>query len=113
MRGGWLLATGVALAPAYGALGALARQGWQAPVPVRLVVGAAIALLALGIWQALAAWLLTAGVVADPRAAARRSLVAGMPWLLTVAAATGRGGKLVAAALALPLVLHGSWLLVR
>jgi hypothetical protein len=112
-RWGWLLAAAVALAPAYGALGALARQGWQAPAPVRLAVGATVALLALGIWQGLAAWLLVTGVIGNPRAAARRSLLACLPWLVTATAATGRGGRYVAVALALPLLLHGAWLLVR
>jgi hypothetical protein len=58
----------------------------------------------------LAAWLLAAGVVTDPRRAARRSLVACLPWLLAAVAVTGRG-RLVAAALALPLLVHGAWLL--
>ena len=44
--GSWPLAIAVALAPAYGALGALAHQGWQAPLAVRLAVGAVIALCA-------------------------------------------------------------------
>ena len=77
---------------------------------MRLAIGAVVALLALAIWQALAAWLLAAGVVTDPRAAARRSLVACLPWLLAAVAVTGRG-RLVAAALALPLLVHGAWLL--
>jgi hypothetical protein len=106
----WLLAAAVALAPAYGALRALARQGWQDPLAVRLAIGAVVALLALAIWQALAAWLLAAGVVADPRVAARWSLAACLPWLLTAVAGTGRG-TLVAAALALPILLHGAWLI--
>ena len=109
--GAWLAAGAIALALAYGTLGALARQGWQAPLSVRLAVGAVVALLALGIWQALAASLVLADIVTDPRAAARRSLVACLPWLLTAVAATGRG-RLVAAALALPLLVHGVWLLV-
>jgi hypothetical protein len=107
--GAWLAAATIALAPAYGALAALARQGWEAPPSVRFSVGAVIALLAFAIWQLLTACLLVAGVVANPRAAARRSLVACLPWLLTAAAGTGRG-RLVAAALALPLLLHGTWL---
>ena len=107
--GSWLAAGAVAFAPAYGALGALAHQGWHGPLPVRLAVGAVIALLALAIWQALATWLLAAGVVADPRAATRRSLVACLPWLLTALAGTGRG-RLVGAALALPLLVHAAWL---
>jgi hypothetical protein len=109
----WLLAAIVALAPAYGALGALARQGWQPPLSVRLAIGAVVALTALGVWQTLATWLLAAGVVADPRTAARRSLLACAPWALTAAAATGRSGRLVAAALALPLVLHGAWVVAH
>ena len=58
-----------------GRLGALARQGWQAPLAVRLAVGAAVALLALAIWQVLAAWLLAAGSCrpAGRRAAEPRS----------------------------------------
>ena len=108
--GAWLAAGAIALALAYGTLGALARQGWQAPLSVRLAVGAVVALLALGIWQALAAWLVAADIVTDPRAAARRSLVACLPWLLAAVAATGRG-RLVSAALALPLLVHGVWLL--
>jgi hypothetical protein len=107
--GAWLAAGAVALAPAYGALGALARQGWQDPLPVRLAIGAVVALLALATWQALAACLLAAGVGGNPSAAARRSLVACLPWLLTAAAGQGRG-PLVAVALALPLVLHAAWL---
>jgi hypothetical protein len=107
---GWLAAAAVALAPAYGVLGALARQGWQGPLTVRLAVGAVVALLALAIWQMLAAWLLAAGVVAHPRTAARGSVVACLPWLLTAVAVPGRG-RLVAGALALPLLLHGAWLL--
>jgi hypothetical protein len=110
--GPWLGAAAVAVAPAYGTLRALARQGWQHPLPVRLAVAAAVALAVLAIWQALAAWLLAAGVVTDPRAAARRSLLACMPWLLTAVAGTGRG-KLVAAALPLPLLLHAAWLAIR
>ena len=65
----------VAGALAYGALGALARQGWQDPLPVRLAVGAVVALLALAIWQAFAAWLLAAGWRRTP---ARRR--AGASW---------------------------------
>ena len=110
---GWLLAVAVALAPAYGALAALSRQDWQAPLSVRLAVGTVIGLIALGVWQTLATWLLAASVVADPRAAARRSLLACAPWILTAAAATGRSGRLVAVALALPLVLHGLWVVAR
>jgi hypothetical protein len=108
---GWLLASLVALAPAVGALGALARQNWDAPPAVVAAIGAVVALLALAIWQLLAAWLLAAGVLADPRAAAWRSLVACLPWLLAVVAVTGRGGKLAAAALAAPVLLHGAWIL--
>jgi hypothetical protein len=108
---GWLAAGAVAVAVAYGALGALARQGWQDPLSVRLAIGAVVALLALAIWQALAAWLLAAGLAPDGREAARRSLVACLPWLVAAVAVTGRG-RLVAAALALPLLVHGAWLLV-
>ena len=108
--GAWLAAGAIAVALAYGALGALARQGWQDPLSVDLAIGAVVTLLALAIWQTLAAWLLAAGVVADPRRAARRSLVACLPWLLAAVAVTGRG-RLVAAALALPLLVHGAWLL--
>ncbi|HEX2500781.1 MAG TPA: hypothetical protein VHO73_04940 [Methylomirabilota bacterium] len=107
----WLAAGAVALAPAYGALGALARQGWGEPLSVRLAVGGVVALLALAVWQGLAACLLAAGVVAEPRAAARGSLAACLPWLLTAAAGTGRV-RLVAVALALPLLLHGAGLVV-
>src|SRR6185503_1195182 len=99
----------VAVAVAYGALGALARQGWHDPLSVRLAIGAVVALLALAIWQALAAWLLAAGLAPDGREAARRSLVACLPWLVAAVAVTGRG-RLVAAALALPLLVHGAWL---
>jgi hypothetical protein len=108
--GGWVVAIAVALAPAHGALGALARQGWQAPLAVQLAVGAAIALLALAIWQMLAAWLLVAAIQTDPRAAARRSLVACLPWLLMALSGTGLG-KLVVVALSLPLLLHAAWLI--
>jgi hypothetical protein len=107
--GGWLVAAAVALAPAGGALRALARQGWTAPAPVRLAIGAVVALLALAIWQLLAAWILAAGVAGEPRAAARRSLVLCLPWLLGAMAGTGRG-RLVVAALAVPVLLHGAWL---
>jgi hypothetical protein len=105
----WLLAIAVGLAPAYGALGALAHQGWQAPLAVRWALGAAIALLALAIWQTLAAWLLAAAVETNPRAAAQRSLLACLPWLLLALGGTGRG-TLVAAALPVPLLLHAAWL---
>ena len=105
----WLAAAIVVVAPAYGALGSLARQGWQDPLAVRLAVGAVVALLALAMWQLLGAWLLAAGVVAVPRAAARWSLAACLPWLLTALAGTGRG-RVVAIALALPLLLHAAWL---
>ncbi len=108
-----LLASLVALAPAGGALAALARQNWVAPVPVRLAVGAVVALLALTVWQLLAAWLLAAGVTADPRVAARRSLAACLPWLLTVGAVSPRGGRIAVAALAAPLLVHGVWMLAR
>lgn len=110
---GWDAAAGaiaVGVALGYGALGALARQGWQDPLPVRLAVGAAVSLLGLAIWQALAAWLLAAGVMTEPRAAARRSLAACLPWLLAALAATGRGQLVVAAALALPIAIHAAWL---
>jgi hypothetical protein len=108
--GAWLAAAAVALAVAYGALGALARQGWEGPRSVRLAIGAVVALLALSIWQVLAAWMLAAGIATDPRAAGRRSLVGCLPWLVSAVAVTGRG-RLVAAALALPLLVHGVWLL--
>ncbi len=109
---GWDAAAGagaVGVALGYGALGALARQGWQDPLPVRLAIGAVVALLGLAIWQALAAWLLAAGVMTEPRAAARRSLAACLPWLLAALAATGRG-RVVALALALPIAIHAAWL---
>jgi hypothetical protein len=108
--GAWLAAAAVAGAVAYGALGALARQGWQDPLSVRLAVGAVVALLTLAIWQALAAWLLAADLAPDGRAAARRSLVACLPWLVAAAAAVGRG-RLVAAILVVPLLVHAIWLL--
>jgi hypothetical protein len=107
--GRWLVAIAVALAPAFGALGALGRQGWQAPLAARLALGTAIATLTLLIWQTLAAWLLAAGVETDPRTAARRSLLACLPWLLLALGGTGRGA-LVAAALPVPLLLHALWL---
>jgi len=110
---GWSLAAVVALAPAGGALGALARQNWNAPGPVRLAIGAVVALLALAIWQLLAAWLLAAGVVTEARAAARRSLGACLPWLLTAGAVLPRGGRLAAAALAVPVLVHAAWILAR
>jgi hypothetical protein len=111
--GSWLLAAAIALGPAYGALGALARQGWPAPLSVRLAVGAAIALIALAVWQMLATWLLAAGVVTEPPVAARWSLLACVPWILAMAAATARGASLVVVALALPLVVHAVWVIVR
>jgi hypothetical protein len=77
---------------------------------VRLGIAATVALGVLATWQALAAWLLAAGALTDPRAAARRSLLACLPWLFTAVAGTGRG-RLVAVALALPLLLHGVWLI--
>jgi hypothetical protein len=109
---GWDAAAGavaVGVALGYGTLGALARQGWQDPLPVRLAIGAVVALLGLAIWQALAAWLLAAGVMTEPRAAARRSLAACLPWLLAALTATGRG-RVVAVALALPIAIHAAWL---
>ena len=108
--GGWALAGAVALAPAAGALAALARRGWEAPGPVRLAVAGVIALLALGVWQLLAGGLLAAGVTREPRAAARQSALALLPWLLV---APGRGRALVATALALPLAIHAGRLLVH
>jgi hypothetical protein len=108
-RGRWLVVMALALAPPCGALGALARQGWQAPLAVRLMLGAAIALLTIAIWQALAAWVLAAAVETDPRAAARRSLLACLPWLGLALGGTGRG-TLVAAVLAVPPLLHAAWL---
>jgi hypothetical protein len=110
--GHWLLAAAVALAPAYGALAALGRQNWPAPGPVRLAVGAVVALLAIAIWQLLAASMLAAAVETDPGRAARRSLLACLPWLLAATAGAGPA-RLVGVALALPLVLHGAWLVIR
>jgi hypothetical protein len=110
---GWLVAAAVAIAPAAGALGALARRGWQEPPLVQLAVAAVVASLAIAIWQAMASWLIATRVVTEPRAAARRSLGACLPWLLTAVAAAGQGGKLVVAALFLPVLLHGAWLLAR
>jgi hypothetical protein len=57
----------------------------------------------------LAAWLLAAAVETDPRAAARRSLLACLPWLLLALGRMGRG-TLVAVALPVPLLLHATWL---
>ena len=107
--GAWLVGLAVGLAPAYGAFGALARQGWQPPLAVRIALGGAIALLTLAIWQMLAAWLLAAAVETDPQAAARRSLLACLPWLGLALGGTGRG-TLVAALLPLPLLFHAAWL---
>ena len=111
--GAWLVAAAVVLAPAYGALGALARQNWAAPGLVRLAIGAVVALFTLAVWQLLAAWLLAAGVVAEPRAAARRTLAVCLPWLLAAGAATRWGGKLLVPALVAPVLLQSVWLLGR
>src|SRR6185436_19727031 len=87
--GAWLAAAAIAAAVAYGAV---------------------VALLTLAIWQALAAWLLAAGLAPDGPVAARRILVACLPWLLAAAAGTGRG-RLVAAVLVVPFLVHAIWLL--
>ena len=108
----WLLAASAPWRPPTARSGRL-PAGWQPPLSVRLAVGAVVALTALGVWRPLAAWLLRGRRGGGPRAAARRSLLACAPWALTAAAATGRSGRLVAAALALPLVLHGAWVVAH
>jgi hypothetical protein len=107
----WLLALAQAGALAYGTVAALARQGRVLAGPVRLALALLVALLALALWQALAAWLAAARVAPDPRGAARRSLAACLPWLLAAGAGLGRGGRGAVAALVLPVALHAAWCL--
>ncbi len=105
----WGLALGLALAVVGGTLAALERRGFTPPLPARLGLAGLVAAGVLGAWQCAAGWLHAAGVVADGRAAARRSLLACLPWL-GVAAAVRPGTRLVPVALALPVLIHAGWL---
>jgi len=109
--GWWLGALGVAGAMAAGALGVLARRGWQVPLPKAAGLAALIGLATLGVWQCAAGWLLAAGVVESGATAARRSLAACLPWLAVVGAAARGGARLVPVALVLPVAIHAIWLL--
>lgn len=111
--GAWLLAVATGAAVAYGALGALGRQGWAIRPPARAALGTFLLLGVLTLWQALAAWLLAARAAPDPRAAARTSLAACLPWLFVAGGGFARGGRVAAVALALPLALHGAWCLAH
>jgi hypothetical protein len=110
---GWLLAAVIGASVAYGTLGALARQGWGIGLPSRLALGALLFVGTLALWQGLAAGLVGARVVPEPRAAARASLVACLPWLLAAAGGFAHGARVGTVALALPPVLHGAWCLAR
>jgi hypothetical protein len=105
----WILAVVIAAAPAWGAVAALARQGWTPPGPARVALGVLVAAAALVLWQAAAGWLRATGVFSDPRVAAERSLLACVPWLATAAAGTQLGARLALAGLAVWGVIHAAW----
>jgi hypothetical protein len=103
----WILALAVGVTPAWATVALLRQQGVALSYPTRLALGVVLALGFFGLWQCAAGWLRLAGSASDGENAARRSLLACLPWLGT-ALATSRSGKGAAAvALALPLVLHG------
>src|SRR5439155_10477618 len=77
----WAAALAIAMAPAWGTLAALRRQGWQPQAGAGMAIGAAVAVGALALWQCAAGWLTVAGVAPDGRTAARWSLAACLPWL--------------------------------
>ena len=81
-RRSWLLAIAVGLAPAYGALGALAHQGWQAPLAVRSRSGRRSRCSRSRSGRRSPPGSSRPRVETDPRIAARRSLLACLPWLL-------------------------------
>jgi hypothetical protein len=93
----WTLALALALAVAGGTLAALERRGFTAPLGGWLGVAALVGLGVLAAWQCGAGWLVAGGVVADGRAAARRSLLACLPWVLLAAAGTRVGARLALA----------------
>jgi hypothetical protein len=107
--GATLGALALAVAPAAGALAALAGRGWRPAATVRMAVGLIVGVSVLSVWQALAGWLVASGAVPDPRAAARRSLLGCLPWLLLATAGT-RLGRLAAVAGGLPFLIHAAWL---
>jgi hypothetical protein len=106
---GWCLAGAVALAPAWGAVAALRRQGWDGPLGEQVGIGTVVALGVLALWQCTAGWLRAAGVVPDARAAAIRSLLGWLPAIATAAAGTRLGGRLAIVALALSVLVHAAW----
>ncbi len=105
----WAVALAVAAAPAWGVLAALERDGWDATPAARVALGLGVGLGVLGLWQCTAGWLRAAGSAADGRAAARRSLLAYLPWLGT-AAAPVLGRPWLVLLVALPVVVHVAWL---
>jgi hypothetical protein len=108
---GWCLAAVVALAPAWGAMAVLGRQGWEAPVAARIGIGLVVALGILALWQCTAGWLRAAGVTADGRDAAWQSLRGWLPAVAAAGAGTRIGARLALVGLALPLALHAAWVL--
>lgn len=107
---GWAAALAVALAPTWGVFALLRRQGLHWTSGGGVVLGVAVTFGALAAWQCLAGLLVTAGAMPDARTAARRSLLACLPWLGTAAAGTALGPVLIPPALALPVVAHAVWL---
>jgi hypothetical protein len=107
----WALALAVAVTPAWASISRLRQQGWALPLQTRVAMGAVVALGILALWQCAAGWLRAAGAAADGASAARRSVIACVPWLGT-AFATSRSGTVAAlVALVLPVVLHAGMLL--
>ena len=106
----WALALAVALTPAWVTISRLRQQGWALPVQTRLALGAVVALGILILWQCAAGGLHAAGAAAGATAA-RRSLIACLPWLGTALATSRSGARAALVALALPVVLHLAMLL--
>ena len=107
----WALALAVALTPAWATISRLRQQGWALPFQTRLALGAVVALALLLLWQSAAGGLRAAGAAADGATAARRSLIACLPWLGTALATSRSGASAALVAFALPVVLHVALLL--
>ena len=108
--GAMALAVALGVAAAAGTLAALARRGWRAPVAARVAVGAIVALAVVAAWQALAGWLVASGACSDPRLAARRSLLVGLPCLALATVGTGAGERIALLAALVSLLVHAVWL---
>jgi hypothetical protein len=107
----WAAALAVALVPAWATIARLRQQGWALPLQTRLALGTVVVAGILILWQCAAGVLRAGGAAADGATAARRSLIACLPWLGTALATSRSGARAALVALVLPVVLHVAMLL--